>query len=157
MTLKKMKLITKILFLMTAVCMLSCDCEEEMVLKIECPCIFKEEQPPYYKSCEEMGEDEERWKCMTNTILEKIYPQLEYPEEAKNECIEGTVVVAIIIDEKGYVLRTEIRNDPLLGYGLEDSALKVVSLLNDNWCPGLLGCEPVESEFVYPIKYKLAK
>jgi len=137
--------------------MLSCDCEEETMLKIECPCLDKYEQPPYYKSCEEMGEDAKRWECMVSMLLEKIYAQLEYPEEAKEECIEGTVVVAIFVDEKGDVLKTEIQNDPLLGYGLEEEALKVVNLLNENWCPGLINCGPVESEFVLPIKYKLAK
>ncbi len=135
--------------------MLSCDGEQEAVL--ECPCLNKDEQAPYYKSCEEMGEDEERWECMVGVLLADIYMQLAYPEAAREACIEGTVVIAILIDEKGSVSKTEIRNEPLLGYGLEEEALKAVNLLNDNWCLGLVNCEAVESEYVLPVKFKLAK
>ena len=142
---------------MTTLCMLSCDCEEEAMVNIECPCIDKDEMPPYYKSCEEMGENDERWECMVSEMLSNIYMQLEYPEAAMEECVEGFVVVAILINAEGNVLKTEIRNDTLLGFGLEEEALRVVNLLNENWCPGLMNCEPVESEFVLPIKYKLAK
>ena len=83
--------------------------------------------------------------------------QLGYPEVARDECIEGTVVVAILIDAEGNVFKTEIRNDPLLGFGLEEESLRVVNLLNENWCPGLINCEPVKSEYVFPIKFKLIK
>lgn len=142
---------------MTLLFMVSCDCEEETIQNIECPCLDKEEQAPYYKSCEEMGEDDERWMCMVRKLTSNVYSQLEYPEEARDACIEGFVVVAILIDKEGNFLNAEIRNDSLLGYGLEESALKAVNLLNNNWCPGLMNCEPVGSEYVIPIKYKLTK
>ncbi|MFT4536233.1 MAG: hypothetical protein ACI9P5_003609 [Saprospiraceae bacterium] len=152
-----MKLITQMLFLLATLSMLSCECEEEAMVNIECPCLDNDELPPYYKSCEEMGEDDERWKCMVNVMLSKVYKQLRYPEAAIEECVEGFVVVAILVNKEGNVLKTEIRNETLLGYGLEEEALRVVNLLNDNWCPGLMNCEPVESEYVLPIKYKLVK
>ena len=142
---------------MIALCMLSCECEEEIMLNIECPCIFKDEQAPYFKSCQQMGEEEERWKCMTSKLLENIYKQLKYPESARENCIEGTVVVGILISVEGKVLKSEIKSDSLLGYGLEEASLNVVKLLNENWCPGLINCEPAEMEFIFPIKYKLAK
>lgn len=152
-----MNRITQILILMATLGILSCSCEDETTPKIECPCLDKEEMPPYFKSCEEMGEDEGRWECMVSALLREVYMQVRYPETAIEECVEGTVVVAIIMDEGGNVLKTETRNDPKLGHGLEEAALNVINLLNENWCPGLINCEPVESEYVMPIKFKLAK
>ena len=145
------------LFLMTTLCILSCECEETIVLNIECPCIYKDEQPPYFKSCQHMGEDEKRWDCMTSTLLENIYKKLEYPESAQDNCIEGTVVVGILINIEGKVLKHEIHSDTILGYGLEEASLRVVKLLDENWCSGLINCEPAEMEYIFPIKYKLAK
>ena len=132
----------------------SCEEAEEV---ITCPCIFQNEQPPYYKSCEQMGESEERWDCMSAALLAKVYENLRYPEEAKENCIEGTVIVGIEVNRLGSVSKREIRSDSLLGYGLEEEALRVVELLDENWCPGLINCETADMDFVFPIKYKLAK
>ena len=152
-----MKLILRILFLLTAIFTLSCDCEDEMVLAIECPCIYKDEQPPYFKSCQQMGEEEERWECMTSALLEDIYKELKYPIPARENCIEGTVVVGLLISIEGDVLKSDIKSDTILGYGLEEEALRVVKLFNNNWCSGMINCEPAEMEFVFPIRFKLTK
>ena len=45
----------------------------------------------------------------------------------------------------------------LLGFDLEEAAVNVVALFNDYWCLGLINCEPVQSEFVFPIQFKLVK
>ncbi len=149
-----MKLITHLPLLFMAFCMVSCHSENEVDLNIECPCLFKDEQPPYYKSCQHMGKDEERWECMGDELIKDIYEDLKYTESAKENCTEGTVVVRILISDKGEVLKTEIVSDTLLGDGLEEEALKAVNLLNGNWCSGLINCKPVENEFVVPIKFK---
>ena len=152
-----MKLITPLLLLLITLCFVSCESENEVDLNIECPCIFKNEQLPHYKSCEQAGEDEERWECMKEQLLKTIYQDLRYSESARANCIEGTVVVGFLINEKGEIWKTDIRNDTLLGHGLEEEAINVIKRTNGNWCPGLINCEPVEMEYVIPIKYKLAK
>lgn len=152
-----MKLIIQLLSILMVMCMFSCDDEQGILVNIECPCIYKDEQPPYFKSCQQMGEIEERWGCMTSALLKEVYQELIMPKSALENGIEGTVVVGILIDKEGKVLKSEIKNDTLLGYGLEEESLRVIQFLNDNWCPGLINCEPAEMEFVFPIHYKIAK
>lgn len=136
---------------------LSCNCEEDEFVVIECPCIFQDDQPPYFKSCEHLGETRDRWSCMVEELLRHVYSEVNYPAVARENCIEGTVVVGIIINEFGEMLGTEILNDTLLGYGLENESRRAAELIKDQWCPGLSECEPVEKVFVLPIIYKLEK
>jgi TonB family protein len=132
-------------------------CENDTTSDYVCPCIWEEEQPPFYKSCEDLFEADDQYDCMRDALVKEVYQNIEYPESAREHCIEGTVVVKLHIDIEGKVIKKETINEPLLGFGLEQAALKLISQFDDNWCPGLINCESVEMIFTMPVKYKLAK
>ena len=56
-----------------------------------------------------------------------IYANLKYPEEARKNKIEGTVVLRIGIDYKGNVIDSKVKSS--LGYGCDEEAQRVVGLL----------------------------
>lgn len=147
-----MKLTIQLLILMITLSLPSC--ENDTTSDYVCPCIWEEEQPPFYKSCDETVELENRWECMAASLNKAIYDNIMYPESAKEKCIEGTVIVKLYIDIEGKVIKKEIINEPLLGHGLEDEALRIASTFDDNWCPGLMNCEPAEMTFTFAVKYK---
>ncbi len=57
-----------------------------------------------------------------------IADQIQYPGEAIQHKIEGTVVLRVQIDYKGKVIGSKIRSG--IGYGCNEEAQRVVSLLS---------------------------
>ncbi|MET0635491.1 MAG: energy transducer TonB [Chitinophagaceae bacterium] len=82
-----------------------------------------------------------------------INANLEYPQEAIDNDIEGTVRVQFAVDEKGKVSNVSIIGDKL-GYGLEEEAVKVVSLM-PAWTAGTVKGKGVKTWRTLPITYKL--
>ena len=151
-----MKYLFQLILLSMALFITSCECDIDS--REICPCIYEDDQPPYYKSsCETIGEKADQWSCMVDGLIADVYQELKYPDTAKENCTEGLVAVAILINEKGEFVKSEIRTDSILGDGLEEEALRMVNTISGNWCPGLINCEPVEKEFVLPIRFKLSK
>jgi TonB family protein len=62
--------------------------------------IFKmAEQSPRFPGCEDMeGNNSEKLKCAQKRMLEYIYGNLIYPAEAREEVIEGQVVIQFIVE-----------------------------------------------------------
>ena len=129
-------------------------CKEEE--QVECPCINDEWQFAIFKECEEIQDYAERVQCSHEEFLRAIYTSINYPEKAIKDSIQGTVVVDITIDEKGYAYDFVVINDPLLGYGLEEETIRVLKLVSENgWCPARENCKRVDSHLRMPVKYKL--
>jgi periplasmic protein TonB len=82
-----------------------------------------------------------------------ITNNIEYPEEAVDEGIEGTVNVQFGIDENGNISNVRTLG-PKLGYGLEEEAVKVVSNMG-KWIPGTVKGKKVKTWMILPISYRL--
>ena len=52
-----------------------------------------------------------RKKCSDQKMLEFIYKNIKYPQVAKDNNIEGTVVLKFVVDEKGRVGNINIIKD----------------------------------------------
>lgn len=88
------------------------------------------------------------------TALENyVNSRIEYPEEAINSNIQGTVYVQFAIDENGKVSNATTTGDKL-GYGLEEAALKAVNSM-PNWTPGQVKGKNVKARYTLPITFKL--
>ena len=85
-------------------------------------------------------------------LINWIYTNVEYPDEAKQKGIQGRVMVRFVIDEKGNVTDPVIVKsaDPLL----DKAAFEVISKC-PAWSPGQQGGEPVKVSFVVPINFAL--
>lgn len=86
--------------------------------------------------------------------LEKyIEDNIQYPQEALDNGIEGRVLVSFDVDENGKLYRPMIAS-PKIGYGLEEEALKVVKEM-PQWTPGRIKGKNVKTKFTLPIDYQL--
>ncbi|CAN5793689.1 hypothetical protein BH11BAC4_BH11BAC4_25290 [soil metagenome] len=86
--------------------------------------------------------------------LQKFFDDnLEYPTEASNDGVEGTVNVTFVVDENGKLTSPGVGGEKL-GYGLESEALRVVNKM-PTWNPGKLKGKNVKTTFTLPVKFVL--
>lgn len=85
-------------------------------------------------------------------LTEYLSSNINYPEKAKNEGMEGKVIVSFIIDKNGSVKDTKAMNN--IGYGLEEEAVRVISGMPD-WKPGMNNGKNVNVSYTIPIKFAL--
>ncbi len=78
---------------------------------------------------------------------------IEYPQEAIDNSIEGTVKVRFGIDENGNVSNVTTLGNKI-GYGLEDEAVRVIKDMS-KWTPGMVKGKNVKTWMVLPITYKI--
>ncbi len=102
-----------------------------------------EDDPAYYLSVEVMPEPVGGMKW--------IYKKLTYPEKAKSENIEGTVLLNAFINRNGDVEKVEVVKS--LGYGCDEAAK--IAVLYTKFKPGLLRGKPVNVQMSIPIEFKL--
>jgi len=82
-----------------------------------------------------------------------IVNNIEYPQEAIDNNIEGIVNVRFAVDEKGNVSNVSTVGEKI-GYGLEEKAIKVVSEM-PKWTPGQVKGKNVKTWRTLPINYRL--
>jgi periplasmic protein TonB len=78
---------------------------------------------------------------------------LEYPEEASREGVEGTVELSFIVDENGKLTSPQVIGMKQ-GYGLEEEALRVLNKM-PVWNPGKLKGKNVKTRFNLPVRFVL--
>ncbi len=110
------------------------------------------ENMPAFPGCENTGDKTAYQACSTEKLLEFIYENVEYPKIAKDNGIEGTVVIRFVVDRNGNVVEPEIVRE--IGGGCEEEALRVVKIM-PVWHPGTQRGVPVNVYFNLPVKFKL--
>jgi protein TonB len=87
-------------------------------------------------------------KDFRNDIMRNI----EYPEKAQKENIEGIVYVSFVVNKQGKVVDKEFarRSHPLL----DQAAMEAFDGLAD-WEPGKIDGKPVKIKYTIPIVFKL--
>lgn len=115
------------------------------------------EQMPRFPGCEEMeGTAKEKEECAKRKMLEYVYGNLRYPEEAREQGIDGMSVIRFIVRTDGYLENIEIIRDPGAGTGAE--AQRVIGNMNQlpqRWTPGMQKGEAVNVQYLLPVRYKL--
>ena len=86
-------------------------------------------------------------------LREFIENHIDYPDNAINNAIEGTVKVHFAVDEQGKIFSPVIISRKL-GYGLEEEALRVVKQM-PKWTPGQVKGKNVKTGFTLPITYRI--
>jgi protein TonB len=115
------------------------------------------EQSPRFPGCEDMdGSKEEKEACAQKKMLEYIYGNLKYPAIARENGIEGQVVIQFVVDKDGSINDINlVRN---LEGGCGEAALKVVKGMNNlpqKWTPGKQRGRAVKVKYTLPVKFKL--
>lgn len=111
---------------------------------------------PRFPGCENESTTEAKKACADKKMLEFVYQNIKYPAIARENGIEGTVVVTFVVEKDGKVTDARIVRD--IGGQCGQEALRVVQLMNDKsivWTPGKQRGRPVRVQFNLPVRFKL--
>lgn len=85
-------------------------------------------------------------------MMQYISDNLKYPVLARENGIQGTVVITFVVDKDGSVTNTNILRD--IGGGCGKEALRVVQAM-PKWTPGQANGQPVKVRYTLPVRFKL--
>jgi len=116
---------------------------------------------PRFPGCEELDTTvAAKNQCAQTALLMFFNRNIAYPEQARKENIEGTVVLSFVVEKDGYISNPLVVKDIGGGCGVE--ALRVASGMNQalkdanlTWMPGKNGGKTVRAQVNVPIKFKL--
>lgn len=86
-------------------------------------------------------------------LLNFVYLNVRYPADARENEIQGTVIIEFLISPDGRVTDPKIIRD--VGGGCGEEALRVVKLM-PVWVPAMQDGSNVWSRFILPINFKLS-
>lgn len=116
------------------------------------------EVAPRFPGCEQLDTTlTAREKCSQQLLLDYIYRRILYPEEARQQNIEGTAVVSFVVEPDGSVSNPSILSDPGGNIGL--AALRAVLAMAEDpavvWTPGQVRGKTVRAQYNLPVRFKL--
>lgn len=106
---------------------------------------------PLFTACPTCSRKDEEHQSQKD-MLTFIYTNIKYPAEARENAIQGTVVVSFIVDKTGQIIEPEVTRS--LADDCDKEALRVIKLMK-KWAPAEMDGKPVSCRFRLPIKYKL--
>jgi len=115
------------------------------------------EQMPRFPGCEDVSESiQERKACADQKMLEFIYKNIRYPEQARLDSISGQVVVTFVVTDEGSIINEMIVRK--IGGGCDEEVLRVIGLMNEmeeRWIPGRQRGRNVNVQFNLPVRFAL--
>ncbi len=110
---------------------------------------------PLFPGCDAKFNNDKRLECFDRSLGQFIVRNLTYPKEAVQAGKEGTVYVEFIIDSTGYIVDVKNKKpEVVLGYGMEEEALRVISAL-PRMQPGTQKGKPTRLKYIVPIQFKM--
>lgn len=88
-------------------------------------------------------------------LLKYLKDNIVYPKYARENRIEGRVVISFIIGKDGYISLPEVVRS--VSPDLDDEAVRVVSMMTNKWTPGYINGEPVNVRYSIPINFRLSR
>ncbi len=114
------------------------------------------EEMPYFPGCREIENISEKRKCADEKLLSFVYENLEYPKLAKDNKVEGKVVVQFVVEKDGTLKGAKIIRD--IGANCGKAGLAVIEKMNETgilWEPGKQRGTAKAVQFNLPIMFKL--
>ena len=111
---------------------------------------------PRFPGCEDEADKAAKKACADKKMLEYIYKNIKYPAIARENGVEGMVVVQFVVEKDGTVTDAKVVRD--IGAQCGQEALRVVNLMNNEgirWTPGKQRGRPVRVQFNLPVRFKL--
>ncbi|MCP9237530.1 energy transducer TonB [Lewinella sp. JB7] len=110
------------------------------------------EKMPKFSDCDEGEVSKKGMKCDMKEMLDFIFDNIVYPQEAIAAKIEGMVVVKFIVEKDGTLTNAEVVRE--IGGGCGEEAVKVVERMNP-WIPGTQDGDVVRTAFYLPVRFAL--
>ena len=112
---------------------------------------------PRFPGCEDTDlSDNDKKACSDKKLIEYLYTNLSYPEEARKKGIQGRVYVQFVIEKDGSI--SDINLAKGIGGGCDEAAIAVLDKMNQDeitWQPGLQKGTPVRVLYTLPVSYQL--
>jgi TonB family protein len=115
------------------------------------------DEMPRFPGCEGLDTTiQVKEQCAQNNLMQFIYQNVRYPEAARLEGIEGTVVLRFTVETDGQISGLHVVRD--IGGGCADEAMRVAGAMNEvgiRWTPGKKDGNPVRVAQALPIRFRL--
>ena len=111
------------------------------------------EEMPYMISSKCKPKDRD---CAKKEMMTYVYQNLKYPTIAREQKIEGVVVITFVVEKDSLISQPRIARD--IGGLCGQTALEIVKQFNKNnfkWKPGLQNGEKQRVQYNLPIRFKL--
>lgn len=118
------------------------------------PPIFKiVEEMPRFPGCEDEGfAKQEKYECAETKLLTYLANNLRYPAIARENGVEGMVVVSFVIETDGSITDVKILRN--IGAGCGAEAKRVAENMPD-WLPGKQRGREVRVQYNLPVRFRL--
>lgn len=116
------------------------------------------EQMPRFTGCEEMiGSPLDKETCAQTKMLMHLYRSLMYPPLARENGVEGMVVVQFVVNKAGFLEDFEVVRS--IGGGCDEAAVNALKSMNAltyaPFVPGVQRDKAVKVLYTMPIRFKL--
>ncbi|RZK51004.1 MAG: energy transducer TonB [Pedobacter sp.] len=85
-------------------------------------------------------------------FYEFLSKNVKYPELAYKNGVQGNAYTSFTVEKDGSI--TDIKVDRKVGYGIDEEAVRVISL-SPKWIPGSQNGQPIRVSYSIPIKFAL--
>ena len=114
---------------------------------------YTPEKMAMFKGCElQETDDKELKQCADREMLMYIYKNIKYPPLARENGVEGTVVIEFLVSPEGKIVEPRIRREIGGGCGME--SLRVIKSM-PMWNPAIQDGDFVWNKFFLPVKFRL--
>ncbi|MFK8164770.1 MAG: energy transducer TonB [Lewinella sp.] len=116
------------------------------------------QQMPLFPGCDTMLDYRALKHCSDNKMLDFIYENLQYPEDALEEGIEGVAVVSFIVERDGRI--TSVKSVRPICPSINAESLYLVDMMALDvgpWSPGWQDGKLVRVQFNLPIRFRLPR
>jgi protein TonB len=110
------------------------------------PKVVQKAPPSVFTNVDQMPE----YPGGSAALLNYINNNIQYPEKAKKNNIQGRVMISFVIDEEGSVVDEKVTQS--IGGGCDEEALRVVKGM-PQWKPGLNAGKPVKVHYLLPLTF----
>lgn len=114
------------------------------------------EDMPMFPGCAGLPDKAARKACSDEKLMRYLYENVSYPNIARENGIEGTVVVQFVVNSDGTITNIKTLRD--IGGGCGDEAVRLVAGMNElpeRWTPGKQRGKAVRVMYTLPIRFKL--
>ncbi|MDP2384902.1 MAG: energy transducer TonB [Bacteroidota bacterium] len=87
----------------------------------------------------------------TDSLLQYISSELEYPQEAKVKSIEGVVVLSFVVEPNGFISNLNVEKS--VGGGCQEEAIRVIG--QTKWNPAQKDKKLIRCRMTYSVVFKL--
>jgi protein TonB len=109
---------------------------------------------PVFKNCGDSNKTKEE-KCTADKIFRYLSNRFDYPKEAAEKSIQGSIVVSFVVERDGSITDVKALND--IGGGCAKEAVRLIKSL-PKFKPGLnVKGNPIRVQYTQPVTFKLEK